>query len=218
MEAPKLWRCQRVRRVPDFLSEPPLCHIDLCLGKANPMRFQTKTYLRSCTSDPRMLFMKDPWIHSPLIFPPSRCYTYRLQVPLNRDHILGTRSVDEHADPVSCITFYFMIGSSQAAQTPRSTTPECNVSEHVVCAFPYPDPVCSSDMVPHRFPQKRKASDDERSSSGSQADSPKIPRGEYETGRVVCEVCGEGISFRDDATGGFTLRHWNTHRQEWYVA
>ncbi|EPQ56086.1 hypothetical protein GLOTRDRAFT_120748 [Gloeophyllum trabeum ATCC 11539] len=37
-------------------------------------------------------------------------------------------------------------------------------------------------------------------------------RGEYETGRVICEICGEGISFRDEATGGFTLNHWEAHR------
>ncbi|RDB27741.1 hypothetical protein Hypma_003170 [Hypsizygus marmoreus] len=38
------------------------------------------------------------------------------------------------------------------------------------------------------------------------------PKGEYETGRVICEVCGVGVSFRDEDTGGFTLKHWNDHR------
>ncbi|TFK48363.1 hypothetical protein OE88DRAFT_518359 [Heliocybe sulcata] len=37
-------------------------------------------------------------------------------------------------------------------------------------------------------------------------------RGEYETGRVICEICGEGVSFRDEGTGGFTLKHWEAHR------
>ncbi|KAJ7149962.1 hypothetical protein C8R46DRAFT_1008875 [Mycena filopes] len=43
--------------------------------------------------------------------------------------------------------------------------------------------------------------------------------GEYEAGRVICEVCGNGVSFRDDeAGGGFTLRHWEAHRSSWFVA
>ncbi|KAF8991893.1 hypothetical protein BDQ17DRAFT_1413578 [Cyathus striatus] len=36
--------------------------------------------------------------------------------------------------------------------------------------------------------------------------------GEYETGRVICEVCGGGVSFRDEDSGGFTLKHWDAHR------
>ncbi|KIK95067.1 hypothetical protein PAXRUDRAFT_827372 [Paxillus rubicundulus Ve08.2h10] len=44
--------------------------------------------------------------------------------------------------------------------------------------------------------------------------SPSAPKGEYETGRVICEVCAEGVSFRDEATGGFTLKHWDAHRQQ----
>lgn len=32
----------------------------------------------------------------------------------------------------------------------------------------------------------------------------------------MCEVCGDSVSFRDEATGGFTLKHWDAHRQQWY--
>ncbi|KAJ7871011.1 hypothetical protein B0H13DRAFT_1895968 [Mycena leptocephala] len=40
-----------------------------------------------------------------------------------------------------------------------------------------------------------------------------LPVGEYEAGRVICEVCGGGVSFRDDTGGGaFTLKHWEAHR------
>ncbi|KAF7335087.1 hypothetical protein MVEN_02259300 [Mycena venus] len=40
----------------------------------------------------------------------------------------------------------------------------------------------------------------------------QVPVGEYEAGRVICEVCGGGVSFRDDAGGAFTLKHWEAHR------
>ncbi|PPQ97826.1 hypothetical protein CVT26_012932 [Gymnopilus dilepis] len=36
---------------------------------------------------------------------------------------------------------------------------------------------------------------------------------EYETGRVNCETCGASVSFRDEQTGGFTVSHWEAHRQ-----
>lgn len=40
-------------------------------------------------------------------------------------------------------------------------------------------------------------------------------KGEYETGRVICESCGEGISFRDEETNTFTVKHWDAHRMKW---
>lgn len=62
--------------------------------------------------------------------------------------------------------------------------------------------------------QKRKSSHISDASESPVLPS-KIAKGEYETGRVVCEVCSEGISFRDEASGGFTLKHWDAHRLEW---
>jgi hypothetical protein len=44
--------------------------------------------------------------------------------------------------------------------------------------------------------------------------------GEYEAGRVICEVCGGAVSFRDDNGAGgsaFTLKHWEAHRLTWWV-
>ncbi|KAJ7575790.1 hypothetical protein C8J56DRAFT_1118861 [Mycena floridula] len=35
---------------------------------------------------------------------------------------------------------------------------------------------------------------------------------EYEAGRVICETCGRGVSFRDDLTGAFSVKHWDAHR------
>ncbi|THH30509.1 hypothetical protein EUX98_g3678 [Antrodiella citrinella] len=42
--------------------------------------------------------------------------------------------------------------------------------------------------------------------------STQTDKDEYETGRVLCEACGEGISFRDEASGTFTVKHWDAHR------
>lgn len=66
-------------------------------------------------------------------------------------------------------------------------------------------------------PRKRKAPSEGDASDAAQntgSGSPLAPKGEYETGRVICEVCGEGVSFRDESTRGFTLKHWDAHRQQ----
>ncbi|KAJ7732359.1 hypothetical protein DFH07DRAFT_871080 [Mycena maculata] len=39
-----------------------------------------------------------------------------------------------------------------------------------------------------------------------------LPAGEYEAGRVICEVCGAAVQFRDDPAGPFTLKYWDAHR------
>lgn len=41
-------------------------------------------------------------------------------------------------------------------------------------------------------------------------------KGEYEAGEIICDKCGESVSFRDD-DGEFTLKHWDPHRQAWCV-
>ncbi|KIJ65368.1 hypothetical protein HYDPIDRAFT_110409 [Hydnomerulius pinastri MD-312] len=67
-------------------------------------------------------------------------------------------------------------------------------------------------------PRKRKAPPERGDSADAEGESvdgsPLAPKGEYETGRVICEVCSEGVSFRDETTGGFTLKHWDAHRQQ----
>jgi hypothetical protein len=46
---------------------------------------------------------------------------------------------------------------------------------------------------------------------------PNVPQEEeYEAGRVICQVCGTGIAFRDEATNEFTMKHWDAHRLAWY--
>ncbi|KAI0339386.1 hypothetical protein BDW22DRAFT_1336029, partial [Trametopsis cervina] len=78
-------------------------------------------------------------------------------------------------------------------------------------------------------PQKRKSpTDDEdldrrthtsapspgESRPSEEPSDPRLPPNEYKTGRVTCEDCGKRVSFRDDVTGGFTVKHWDLHRQE----
>lgn len=38
---------------------------------------------------------------------------------------------------------------------------------------------------------------------------------EYEAGRVICDVCGEGVSIRDEKTGAFSVTKFNEHRYSW---
>ena len=68
-------------------------------------------------------------------------------------------------------------------------------------------------------PLKRKTiSENGEHSPGADATDPGVVdgmKGEYETGRVICEVCRKGVSFRDEETGGFTLKHWDAHRLSW---
>lgn len=42
-----------------------------------------------------------------------------------------------------------------------------------------------------------------------------LPVGEYEMGRVICEVCGAAVAFRDEPAGQFTLKYWEAHRLTW---
>lgn len=54
------------------------------------------------------------------------------------------------------------------------------------------------------------------SSSMKESDlPPSIRENEYESGRVICEVCEEGVSIRDEETGGFSISKWTAHRKSW---
>ncbi|OCH96286.1 hypothetical protein OBBRIDRAFT_787362 [Obba rivulosa] len=73
---------------------------------------------------------------------------------------------------------------------------------------------------PTLLPQKRKAAPAQGDfppgtfdTAEEMTDTANGSKGEYETGRVICE-CGEGISFRDEDTGAFTVKHWDNHRVE----
>lgn len=37
---------------------------------------------------------------------------------------------------------------------------------------------------------------------------------DFESGRVPCEACGESVSYRDERSGAFTTKHWDTHKLE----
>lgn len=63
-----------------------------------------------------------------------------------------------------------------------------------------PSPVASPAVSPKR---------------GKDEQTPSVD--DYEKGLVLCGTCGEGVPFRDPQSGGFTLRLWDTHRDQWYV-
>ncbi|TDL14645.1 hypothetical protein BD410DRAFT_181217 [Rickenella mellea] len=41
---------------------------------------------------------------------------------------------------------------------------------------------------------------------------PTLTADEYASGSVVCDTCGVTVSFRDSATGGFTVKEWDSHK------
>ncbi|OJT02938.1 hypothetical protein TRAPUB_6477 [Trametes pubescens] len=84
--------------------------------------------------------------------------------------------------------------------------------------------MASAASVSRTVPQKRKeppAETPSRPSPPPRADSQSetdagtqstSPADEYGSGRIICETCGDGISIRDEATGAFTVKHWDAHR------
>ncbi|KAL7280665.1 hypothetical protein ACG7TL_005604 [Trametes sanguinea] len=55
----------------------------------------------------------------------------------------------------------------------------------------------------------------ERADSQSETDAgthSTSPTDEYGSGRILCETCGDAISIRDEASGAFTVKHWDAHR------
>jgi hypothetical protein len=74
----------------------------------------------------------------------------------------------------------------------------------------------------HRRTLKRKyCSDDDHFISKEENDLPpgsSIPKGEYASGLIQCDICGTLVSFRNEFTKEFTLSHWNHHRETWQVS
>ena len=67
-------------------------------------------------------------------------------------------------------------------------------------------------------PPPESARQPQSASSMKEDDLPaSIRENEYESGRVICEVCEEGVSIRDEETGGFSISKWTAHRKSWYV-
>ena len=56
---------------------------------------------------------------------------------------------------------------------------------------------------------------DERSDTDAGTLNSASPSDEYGSGRITCESCSEAISIRDEATGTFTVKHWEAHREAW---
>ncbi|KAJ7787170.1 hypothetical protein B0H14DRAFT_289194 [Mycena olivaceomarginata] len=65
---------------------------------------------------------------------------------------------------------------------------------------------------PYATPSSPPMSNEDRTNNKPSSQlNPNSAAGEYDTGRVTCEVCGRGVSFRDDS-GAFTLKYWEAHR------
>ncbi|KAH9052305.1 hypothetical protein EDB87DRAFT_1724507, partial [Lactarius vividus] len=62
----------------------------------------------------------------------------------------------------------------------------------------------------HRLPMKRKAS--QTPDTPEDLDSAPSSSKDFESGRVTCEDCGESVSYRDERSGAFTTKHWDTHK------
>jgi hypothetical protein len=69
-----------------------------------------------------------------------------------------------------------------------------------------------SSFVRNILKRKERSSDDPLSSTNP---LPAPQEEEYEAGRVICQVCGVGIAFRDESTNEFTMKHWDAHRLAW---
>jgi len=70
-----------------------------------------------------------------------------------------------------------------------------------------------NDLPPPESPRQPPSA-----SSMKESDLPaSIRENEYESGRVICEVCEEGVSIRDEETGGFSISKWTAHRKSWWA-
>ncbi|ETW78533.1 hypothetical protein HETIRDRAFT_453185 [Heterobasidion irregulare TC 32-1] len=78
---------------------------------------------------------------------------------------------------------------------------------------PVPVPDAQLPPPPRSVPQKRKADTD-----ADDADDPAAPATPssadlFDSGRVICESCGQSVLFRDESAA-FTTKHWDAHRAQ----
>ncbi|KAK7019035.1 hypothetical protein R3P38DRAFT_3200280 [Favolaschia claudopus] len=95
-----------------------------------------------------------------------------------------------------------MYSGYRPTRTTRSPAPRSSAQNAIATRLPPPQP---------RATHQRGPSLDTTLSPAAFPPGANISGGEYQAGRVVCEVCGEGVSFRDSG-GAFTLKHWEAHR------
>ncbi|KAF8159140.1 hypothetical protein B0H34DRAFT_391322 [Crassisporium funariophilum] len=76
-------------------------------------------------------------------------------------------------------------------------------------ASPTPTPMSPSPTNPLK---RKDRSDEKQPLPPGAVPVPQVAPGEYESGRIICEVCGTGVSIRDEETNGFTVALWEAHR------
>ena len=74
-------------------------------------------------------------------------------------------------------------------------------------------PPAKDDREPPRADDKSDGTTTEPATAPSAS-----PTDEYGSGRITCEGCGDAVSIRDEATGAFTVKHWDAHRGAWCVS
>lgn len=102
---------------------------------------------------------------------------------------------------------------SPHSHTPPSTTPSPSPPPMSVCPLgssfhPIPD-----ISLLFRLPIKRKASEEPDGSHDGVSSSSK----DFDAGRVTCEACGDSVSYQDERTGAFTIKHWDAHKLGWFA-
>ncbi|KAI0820269.1 hypothetical protein BC628DRAFT_1505971 [Trametes gibbosa] len=75
------------------------------------------------------------------------------------------------------------------------------------------DPPPERSPTPPLLPRAPKRVDSQSETDpGTAQSSIATPTDEYGSGRIICETCGDAIPIRDEATGMFTVKLWDTHR------
>ena len=74
----------------------------------------------------------------------------------------------------------------------------------------------SDDHPQSNLPPPESARQSSIASSMKDSDlPPSIRENEYESGRVICQVCQEGVPIRDEDTGSFSISKWTAHHKSW---
>ncbi len=112
----------------------------------------------------------------------------------------------------------------ERANTPHEHSPPARLDVDTPPVSTSPPTIKRSDSPPPTLGKRPRAASVSGPDNGPpviedrkyRGDRPLQPS-EYESGRVICETCSTSVSFRDEHSGEFTLKHWDAHRVTWSV-